>query len=111
MRNDELIAFLEVQHKSMETVIKANGTAIRAKVEAEIDRIDSKVSEVIKHQEKQNGKMETMEDETRVVRWFQKNPIKTAVIAALFVGALVLAYHIVDFEGTLKSRGIELKDK
>ena len=58
---------------------------------------------------KRNGRIEMLECETRVVRWFERNPIKTLIIAAVFVSAVIIAFVVVDFRGTLSKQGIELK--
>ena len=58
---------------------------------------------------KRNGRIGTLECETKVVRWFERNPIKTLIIAAVFVSAVIMAFVVVDFRGTLSKQGIELK--
>ena len=99
MRNEDVIKLIEVQ-----------GTLTRATMMSEVHRLDEKIDRVIGHQEKQNGKLEKLERQTRIVRWFERNPVKAVAVAATFVVAVVVALCIVDLRATLYKQGIVIKD-
>lgn len=58
MRNDELALVLD----SLREEIHIGHTLTRATVKAEIDRVDEKADRIIKHNEKQNGRLAQHDD-------------------------------------------------
>ena len=125
MTNEGLKILLDTIHKEIENnrdtvkeTMSAGFTSVRAKIEAEVDGVNRRIDDIIKHQERQNGALKCLEDdlegvekETVIVRWFQRNPGKAFVVMFAFVFAVAFAFHAVDLKETLKSKGIELKDK
>jgi len=101
-----IIELLHTQDEKRELQIKG----IQKNMDAGFDTLAGDMNKMVKADEKRNGKIERMEKETVVVRWFQRNPGKTVIIAALFGLALFFTFHMIDFEKTLKAKGIELKD-
>ena len=84
-------------------------TAVRGMLQAMEHGIDQRFDAVDKSNGIRNGRIEKMECETRIVRWFEKNPSKTIIIAILFVAAIIFAWTVIDIKETICKQGIELK--
>jgi len=47
-----------MRNEDLKVILDNHFTAVRATIKSEVDRVDEKVSQVIKHQERQNSKLE-----------------------------------------------------
>jgi len=103
--SDTIIALLKEQDEKRGIQIKGIQKAMDAGFNTQADAMNK----MIKADEKRNGRIDELEKDTIVVRWFQRNPGKTVIIAALFGLALFFAFHFVNLEVWLKHNGIEIK--
>jgi len=108
MSEELIIKLIEEQDEKRAIQIKG----IQKAMDAGFTTLSDKMGEIVEQNKVRNHRIECVENETRVVRWFHKNPVKAVIIAVAFVFAVAVAFHSIDLAKTLKNRtGIELKDK
>lgn len=115
MMDTDTIKFITEQNKELKEDIKdiiaAHGTAIRGKMESEIDRI-------YEMDQIRNGKIEKnkeavykIEHETRLFRWAHRNPKWSIIIGIVLMAFISLGVHEINVRRTIeKVTKIELKD-
>ncbi len=95
----ETVTFITKQNRELKDdlkdIIEANGTAVRGKIESEVDFI--KIMD-----EKRNGRIEKAEEnikeikkETRVSRWAHRNPKVAIITVAIFIASVSIVLHTV----------------
>ena len=95
----------------LKEVIVLNGSAIRAKMEAEVDRV--REMDAIR-----NGKIDAnrdelcaLRDQTAFWRWMHCNPWKSALIVLIAFAGMAYGYHRVDIKKTVENTtGVSLID-
>ena len=98
-------------NKDIIEIIKMEGTATRALMRSEIDRIE--VMDKVR-----NGRIteaecevEVLKKETRITRWMHRNPKVAIIVVVVSAFILMSAFHAVNIRRTIeKVTKIELKD-
>lgn len=81
MRNEEIYKLIETQSET----IDAKLTGFKAEIKAGVDMQTYKLDQLIEYQEKQNNRIGTLEDETRVFRLIHRNPTMSVTVIGLSI--------------------------
>ncbi len=81
MRNEQVIEVLEAKLSGFKAEIKAGNNMTTYKLD-----------QLIEYQEKQNGRIERLEDETRIWRLIHRNPKTSGVVLGLCVIGVVALF-------------------
>ena len=94
MKNEEIYKLIETQNAT----IDAKLTGFKAEIKAGVDMQTYKLDQLIDYQEKQNSRILTLENETRIWRLIHRNPKSAGIIIGLsalgFVALFVLKNYI-----------------
>jgi len=93
MRNEEIYKLLEKQ----EEVFDLKLIGVKAEIKAGNDITVYKLEELIEYQKKQNGKIKTLEDETRIWRLIHRNPKAAGIVIGLAAIGCIALFVIKNF--------------
>lgn len=94
--------------KDEKEYLDINFLAIRAEMKSDRDMQTYKFDELLKHQEKQNGRTSVLEKETYFFRLVHRHPrisiITALVLAAVFTFSTVYISHNVNVKKTIENK-------
>ena len=92
MRNEEIYELIQTQKDDIKEVVELKLTGFKAEIKAGADLHSYKLDELIDYQKKQNGKIRTLEKETRIFRLIHRNPKASFIIGGLCILGIVALF-------------------
>jgi len=91
MKNEEIYKLVEKQETVLKEAVELKLSGFKAEIKAGMDMQGYKLDQLIEYQKKQNGRLDILENETRIWRLIHRNP-KTAgaVIGLAAIGVITL---------------------
>ena len=103
MRNDEIYKLLELQSESINKSIRYGLKGIRQYVDAGNEAINLRLDISNKADEKRNGRIEKIENQTGVIRWMHRNPIPSAIALLVVIMMGAWGYHKINVKKTVEN--------
>lgn len=92
MEDQAIIELFRDLKETMSERIRGDSTLTRATIKAEINRIDEKMDGMELHDQIQNGRLDTIEKQTSIWRFVQRNPVLSIIggfILIIGVGVVI----------------------
>ncbi len=93
MKNEEIYKLIETQNAT----IDAKLTGFKAEIKAGVDMQTYKLDQLIDYQEKQNGRLTILENETRIWRLIHRNPKTSGVFIGLSVLGVIALFVLKNY--------------
>lgn len=74
---------------SVKELVEAKLAGIKAEIKAGYDMNQLMLKQILKHQEKTNGKVQIIYSETSFFRWIQRNPKLSVLVGIIIVSIIV----------------------
>ena len=96
MKNEEIYGLIEKQETNIKELFTVHNTALRAKIEAEVEVLGMKMDTLTEYQKIQNARTTTLEDrtgtienETKFFRFIHRNPKLSGILLGLIILGLI----------------------
>ena len=86
-----------MRNEDIKELLNDKLTGFKAEIKAGVDMQSYKLDQLIDYQEKQNGRIGGLEDETRVFRLIHRNPKTSGIIIGLSVIGVIALFIIKNF--------------
>jgi len=94
MKNEEIYNLVEKQETVLKEAVELKLSGFKAEIKSGMDMQVYKLDQLIDYQKKQNGRLDRLENDTRIWRLIHRNPKTAGIVLGLALVGLIALFVI-----------------